>query len=102
MFLELSVRLITHECVISAIYHDTTKLHLDCETVGTARKRHLCLFLPYPPHVFCQKKNLKIQSPFANQLGNFPEHLAKLNIFWGGWVVNETVINFVVHFPYCI
>lgn len=100
MFLELSVRLITHKCVISAIYHDTTKLHLDCETAGTARKRHLCLFLPSLPHVFCQIQ--KIQSLFANQLGNLPEHLAKQNFFWGGWLVNETVINFVVQFPYCI
>lgn len=35
-------------------------------------------------HMFsAKKKNLKIQSLFANQLGNFPEHLAKLNILGG-------------------
>lgn len=84
--------LITHKYVISAIYHGTTKLHLDGETAGTARKKGpACLFPPHISQVSRQKKKKRL---FSNKLDlNFPKCLGN-KIFRD--LVNGTVNYFVV------
>lgn len=54
--------LITHKYVISAIYHGTTKLHLDGETAETARKKSPHVSFPHISQASRQ------QRPFRNLL----------------------------------